>query len=117
MTIIAYVLTLILALYGLTGIPIAALGILLGRVIGNFLSLLLGGIITWFGINLLWEAVEGGPIPIAALGGAFLLIFIHGNVARNSLNQGARFLMVTEMGSILLIGLYLIAQSESVRWL
>lgn len=118
-TILAYVVTIGLALGGLTSLPVAVLGGLGARVsggIGLYIGMLVGGVLTWAGLAWLWRVVEGGPIPLAVFALCFVGIGAHGTMARDDLNPMAWRAMGAEMWAILLVGIGLSITSGAVRW-
>lgn len=119
MTIAAYVLTLALAGFGLTAVFPSLIGSLATRflgAIGIHAGLLAGALVSWGGLHLLWRWLEGGPIPLAALGLGFLAIGAHETVSRDELTDMARHMMGAEMWGIVIFAILLALAPGPVRW-
>ncbi len=119
MTIAAYVLTVGLAAFGIVSAPAPLVSGLLARVAGGSalnVGLLVGSVLGWSILSLLWQVVEGGPIPLAALGLSFVAIGAHGTMSWDELNSPAKHTLVAEMWAIAILAIILAADSGAVRW-
>lgn len=115
-TIIAYLATLAAVILTVTALFQAIIGGLVGRLAGPLLGALVGGLFVWIGIDFLWQWLEGGHIPIAALAAALLAIFAHGVVSKDELTQQSNWMMAGEAWAIILVGVYVVVVSEPIRW-
>ncbi len=119
MTILAYVVTIGLAVVGLTALPITLAGGLVARMSGHgglLLGMLVGGLLTWVGLEWLWLTLEGGMIPLTVFAVSFVAIGAHGAMAGNKLNPMAQRAMGAEMWAILGVALGVAFMSGSMRW-
>ena len=125
MTVLAYFLTIGLSTFRITsvvGLPIfwlisrfyarlgaGDLGVLIGALAGHFLG--------WVALNWAWRLVEGGLIPIAALGISFMVMGLHDLTAGEDLNPMARRMVGADMWAIVLLATLLVLEPGPVRWL
>lgn len=114
-TIIAYGVTLAAVFFGATGLPQALIGGLFGRAVDPMLGLLIGGLLTWGGVDLAWFYLEGDHIPISALILSVALIFLHGFISEERLTQQSRVVMAGEAWAVIIVGLALFFLQDSVR--
>ena len=115
-TIAAYVLTLLAVFFSLTGLPALISGGLVGRAFGPLISGLMGYIVAWMLVDLLWIWLEGAQIPIAALAGAFVFILIHGAISKDELTEHSRWMMAAEAWALVVVGIYLVIVPAEIRW-
>lgn len=115
-TLVAYTLTFIALLFSITAWPQVIIGGLIGKLAGPLVGGLIGSIIAWHFVDWLWVAFEGGHVPIVALIGALVFIVGHGFISRGALTKQSNGLMAAEQWAIILIGISLFVQSETVRW-
>jgi len=115
-TIIAYAVTFAALFFSITALPQAIIGGLIGRFAGPLLGGLIGSIVSWLFIDWLWVTFEGGHIPIAALIGALAFIFAHGFISKEELTEQSNWMMAAELWAIILVGIFLFAHSDVIRW-
>jgi hypothetical protein len=115
-TIIAYLTTFIALFFSITSIPQAIIGGLAGRYTGPLFGMLLGSVIAWQLINILWVSFEGGQIPVVVLVSSLLFILTHGFIAKNELTQQSNWMMAAEMWGIILVGIFINIYADSIRW-
>jgi hypothetical protein len=77
---------------------------------------LFGGLVAWFCIDLLWFSLEGGRIPIVALLGAFVFLWIHDSVSSRELNDRAKMMIGGESLAIIIYGVWLLCTTSPIRW-
>ena len=120
MTIAAYVLTFGLALIGFVSLLDPLLGGLAirsgGYGPGVLIGIFLGSLIGWFVVDLLWQVVEGGRVPLAALGLSLAGIVLHEKAERQNLNTIARLTQSAEMWAIVTLAIILAFAPGPVRW-
>ena len=115
-TVVAYVLTMLAVFFAITALPQAFIGGLASRAVGRLAGGLLGSILAWLLVDLLWVWLEGAHIPIAALGAALAYIFLHGAISKEELTGPSHWLMAAEAWAIVLVGIYLIIFPADIRW-
>lgn len=119
-TTIAYVLTGLAIFFAVTGLPQMMIGGLLGRLSGPGFGVLvgglLGGVIAWVLVDFLWVWLEGGHVPIVALGAALVFLFGHGFVSKEELTETSHRMMAGEAWAIILVGVYLLVAPDVIRW-
>ncbi len=113
--IIAYVLTFLVVLLPITTIPQALIGGLIGRLTQNVLiGMLIGSIIIWLIIDLLWVKFVDGHIPVLAFGLCFLTLVGHSKL--KELNDQAKFMIGGEQWALVLLCIYTMIVSDTIRW-
>ncbi len=115
-TLIAYALTVAAVAFSVTSLPQVLVGGLIARWAGILFGALVGGVLSWSAINLMWLWLEGNHIPIAALGAAVVTLFVHSFISRNNLSQQSLWLMAGEIWAIVLLAIYLVVFSDEIRW-
>lgn len=115
-SIVAYVVTLIVVYFSLSGLIQSLVGGLIGRAVGLLLGMLIGGICAWGLIDLLWVLIEGGHIPLVLLIAGMAFIVLHSIISKRELTQASKWMMTAELWAILLYGIFLVLQPGSVRW-
>ena len=88
----------------------------MARMTGLLVGALIGSIVSWVIIDLLWLWFAGGHIPIAALSGAIIFIILHGLISKNELTKASQITMAAEAWAIILVGIYLVFIPDVVRW-
>ena len=116
-TIIAYVGTFALVLFGLTQIPNILTALLLAKAVGPHISQFVGALISWTLISALWLRFTHQMITILALVGSVALIFYHLKVEAPKLTEGAKSGMFSEVWAIIAIEVWRIVEAPSIRWL
>ena len=116
-TVIAYVATFALVLFGLTQIPNILTGLLLAKAVGLHFSQFVGALISWTIISVMWLRSTHQMIPILALVGSVALIFYHLKVDAAKLTEAAKSGMFAEVWAVFVIGVWRIAEAPSIRWL
>ncbi len=116
-TIIAYVVTFALVLFGLTQIPNILTALFLAKAVGLHFSQFAGALISWTIISALWLRFTQQMIPVLALVGSLPLIFYHLKAEAAKLTEAAKSGMFTEVWAIIVIGVWRIAEAPSIRWL
>jgi hypothetical protein len=104
----SYSLLILVQIFALTFIPISLIGAILGKFkISTSTSLLIGGLLVWFGINLIWLNFTGYNLPLLA----FLLvegIKLFKGIGKNKVDDEMNKMMIgIELKSIILIALYI----------
>lgn len=111
MTIAAYVVTLLLALFGVVSILGPVLAGVFVRVTGHpsglLLGLLAGAWTGWLILDRVWRMVEGGPIPLAALAACFVAMGLHASAEREALEPMAKRVIGADMTAIVLLAIIL----------
>lgn len=116
-TIVAYVVTLLCVYFSITSAPIALLGGIIGRGLGNILiGGLLGAVLTWLGIAWLWKVFEGKPVPILVLAVTFLFLLSHSAIKKDELTQASQWMIAAEQWGIIIVGVIMLLSTESIRW-
>ena len=119
MTIVAYMVTVGLALFGvislLGSLPFGRLAHVAGRF-GLLSGLLAGSLLGWAILNWIWRVAEGGSVPLAALGLSFMAIGFHEWTAGEDLNPIARLTVGAEMWAIVILAAALALMPGPVRW-
>ena len=115
-TVVAYVLTMLAVYRAITAIPQAFIGGLASGLGGRFAGGLLGSILAWLLVDLLWVWLEGAHVPIAALGAALAYIFLHGAISKDDLTGQSHWLMAAEAWATVLVGIYLMVFPAEIRW-
>ena len=63
----SYLILILVQIFALTFIPISLIGVILGKLkIGTSTSLFIGGLLVWFGINLIWLNFTCYNLPLLA---------------------------------------------------
>lgn len=115
--ILGYVILILIQYFSIQAIPVSLIGGIINKVTNNTLfSMLVGGLITWFFINLIWLKVYNHNLPLLAFILSFSFQFIHGNLNNKELTVTSKQMIVAEMWSILLIAIYVLAFKE-FNWL
>ena len=115
-SIVAYVATLIVVYFSLSGLIQSLVGGLMSRAVGLLLGMLIGAIFAWGFIDLLWVFIEGGHIPLVLLIVAIAFIVLHSIISKKELTQASKWMMTAELWAIILYGVFLLLQPDSVRW-
>ncbi len=116
-TFLAYGITLISVFFSITSIPQIIIGGFVGRITGQaLLSMLFGGIVSWFIISWLWKTIEGGIIPFAVLAGAFLVLGAHSTFQQDELTAESHTMIGAEQWAIVIVGALIMTQSKMIRW-
>lgn len=115
-TIIAYTVTLATVVLTATMLLQALIGGLVGRITGPLVGVLIGGLVAWFAVDFLWVWLEGDHIPIAALGGAIVILFTHSALSKDALTEQSNWMMAGEAWAIVLLGIYLAVVPDAIRW-
>lgn len=108
-TIAAYVITILITYFGLTGLLVG-----IGGMFGGMIGALGVSCLVWLLVNILWTSLEGATIPVAALFVAFISLFFLPDY--KNLNQGARNNVSAEQWGIILISIYIMLNSSPIRW-
>ena len=119
MTTVAYVVTVGLATLGIVSSLAPLLAGVLARVAGGFgllSGLLAGSLLGWATLNWVWRIVEGGSIPLAALGLSFVAIGFHERTAGEDLTPMAKQTVGAEMWAIVILAIALAITASPVRW-
>jgi len=116
-TVIAYVATFALVLFGLTQMPNILTGLLLAKAVGLHFSQFVGALISWTIISAMWLRFTHQMIPILALVGSVALISYHFKLDAARLTEAAKSGMFTEVWAIFVIGVWRIAEAPNIRWL
>lgn len=113
-----YALTFAAVLFSITSLPSMLFGGILVRVfqVPLLVGMFTGYILSWSLVNWLWKTGEGGSIPLLALFGALGIIFVHGRISRKTLTSESNTTMAAEVWAIIIVGGYLVAMAEPVRW-
>ena len=118
MTIVGYIVTVGLATFGIVSFLAPLLAGLFVRIAGDLglmSGLLAGGFLGWSMLNWIWLVVEGGPIPLAALGLSFAAVGFQQTAGEN-LNPVAKQTVAAEMWAIVLLSVALTLMPGPVRW-
>ena len=112
-TIASYIIIFLTQALSLTFIPISLVGEILKKLkIPLQIGIFIGGLLTWFFINLIWLKVYNHNLPLLAFVLSFSFQFIHGNLSNKELTETSKQMIVAEMWSILLIALYVLVLKE-----
>ena len=104
MIIVAYVVTVGLATFGIVSSLAPLLAGALARVaggVGHLSGLLAGSLLGWATLNWVWRVVEGGSIPLAALGLSFVAIGFQERTAGEGLTPIAKQTVGAEMWAMM----------------
>lgn len=78
MTVLAYILTPLLVLFSITSIVVALSAKIYNKIFGDGITGgLIGGLLVWFGIDLLWQLMTGGHTSILVYIASFLILSWH----------------------------------------
>ncbi|MTB53930.1 hypothetical protein [Lewinella sp. W8] len=117
MEIVGYICLPLLVILSITSLPISLIGGLFVKVIKNpLLAMLIGGIITWVGIDLLWGKIFSNHIPVLLFLLCFLALGAYSQIENKSLTETSKFAIGGEQAAIVLTAIYSIITSESVNW-
>ncbi|WP_395051516.1 hypothetical protein [Flavobacterium sp.] len=109
----SYIILILVQVFALTFIPISLIGVILGRIkIGISTSLLIGGLLVWFGINLVWLHFTGYNLPLLAF---FLIeaVKLFKGLGVNKVDpEMNEMILGIELKSIILIALYIFIFKE-----
>ena len=78
---------------------------------------LIGAIIVFRFMDLLWMMFEGGHIPVFAFGLCFIVLSLHYYYLINQLNYHAKMMTAVERWAIVIACLYNVFVFESIRWI
>lgn len=111
--ILGYVILILIQYFAVQVIFITIISSLIGKLLKNILlSMLLGSIVIWFIINLIWLKTYNHNLPLLAFILSLSFQFIHGNVSDDKLNEASKKMIFAEMWSIVLISIYVLAFKE-----
>lgn len=111
--ILGYFILILIQYLSIQAIPVSIIGGIIGRISKNiFLGMLVGGLITWFLINLIWLKVYNYNLPFLAFVLSFSFQFINLKLNNKELTETSKQMIVAEMWSILLIAIYVLALKE-----
>jgi hypothetical protein len=105
----SYIVLLLVQVFALTFIPISLIGLILGKIkIGTSTSLLIGGLLVWYGINLIWFHFTSYNLPLLA----FFLVGIVKGLKKMFVNkvdpEMNEMMSGIEQKSIIIIALYIL---------
>lgn len=103
----SYLILILVQIFALTFIPISLIGLILGKLkIGTTTSLLIGGLLVWFGINLIWLNFTGYNLPLLAFFLVEIVKRIKGMFVNKVDPEMNEMIVGIELKSIILIALY-----------
>jgi hypothetical protein len=104
----AYIILILVRIFALTFIPISLIGVILGKLkIGFSTSLLIGGLLVWFGINLIWLNFTGYNLPLLAFFLVEIVTRLKGMFVNKVDPEMNEMMVGIELKSIILIALYI----------
>ncbi len=105
---LSYIILILVQVFALTFIPISLTGLILGKLkIDTSTSLLIGGLLVWYGINIIWLRFTSYNLPLLAF---FLVEIVKGlkGMFVNKVDPEMNEMMSgIEQKSIILIALYI----------
>ncbi len=110
--IIGYFVLLLIQYFAIQAIPITIIGGIISRLIGIYPAIVITGILTWLGINLIWLKVFDYNLTLLAFVLSLGLQLFHLKSAKNDLTGTSKQMIIGEVISIILVGIYILTFKE-----
>lgn len=103
-----YLVLLLIQYFAIQAIPITLIGGLISRFTNIYVGVLISGILTWLGINLIWFKIFDYQLPLLAFILSIGFQFWHLKKAQLELTETSKQMVVGEIWSIILVAIYIL---------
>ncbi|MDP2524868.1 hypothetical protein [Maribacter dokdonensis] len=110
--IIGYFVLLLIQYFAIQAIPITIVGGLISRITGIYPAIIITGLLTWLGINLIWLKVFDFNLTLLAFVLSIGLQLFHLKTAKTDLTGTSKQMIIGEIISLIIVGIYILAFKE-----
>tara|TARA_R100000353_G_scaffold174742_1_gene143374 strand:+ start:1047 stop:1406 length:360 start_codon:yes stop_codon:yes gene_type:complete len=106
--ILGYLVLLLVQYFAIQAIPISIVGGIVSRFTNIYVGVLIAGILTWLGINLIWFKIFDYQLPLLAFILSIGFQFWHLKKARLELTETSKQMVIGEIWTIILVAIYVL---------
>ena len=111
--ILGYMILILIQYFSIQAIPVSLIGGIINKITNSILfSMLVGGLITWFFINLIWLKVNNHNIPLLLFAICWFIKIYKSLGDNNTDIKTNNLLLKSEASTIVVIALYVLIFKE-----
>jgi hypothetical protein len=110
--ILGYLILLLIQYFAIQAIPITLVGGIISKFTNIYVGVLIAGILTWLGINLIWFKIFDYNLPLLAFILSIGFQFWHLKKAQFELTETSKKMVIGEIWAIILVAIYILVFKE-----